>query len=52
LIEFYLYPPKYPNPAAIAALALPRHTPEADIHGVPAAGAIGDRMATGNLETI
>ncbi len=52
LIEFYLYPPKYPNPAAIAALALPRHTHAADIHGVPAAEAVPDPTAAGHLETI
>jgi hypothetical protein len=63
LIEFYLYPPKYPNAAAIAALVPPRTTLGAesklgaenklgaDIFGAPIEEAIGDRAA-GHLETI
>jgi hypothetical protein len=52
LIEFYLYPPKYLNSAAIAALTPPRNTYEADIHGVPVDEAVHDRAAAGHLETI
>jgi hypothetical protein len=52
LIEFYLYPPKYPNAAAIAALAPPRNTYEADIYGVPVEEAVHAQAAAGHLETI
>jgi hypothetical protein len=37
LIEFYLYPPKYPNSAAIAALAPPQNVYDADLCSLPAA---------------
>ena len=52
LLEFYLYPPKYPNSAAIAALALPRATYEADIQGVPTGQPIREQAAAGYLEAI
>lgn len=52
LIEFYLYPPKYLNSAAIAALVPPRSTYEADIHGVPMEEAVHDKTAASHLETI
>jgi len=52
LIEFYLYPPKYLNSAAIAALVPPRNTYEADLHGVPMEEAVHDKTAAGHLETI
>jgi hypothetical protein len=52
LIEFYLYPPKYLNSAAIAALVPPRNAYEADIYGAPVEEAVHDRTAAGHLETI
>src|SRR5580700_11482048 len=52
LIEFYLYPPKYLNSAAIAALVPPRNTYEADIYGVPVEEAVHEQAAAGHLETL
>jgi hypothetical protein len=51
LIEFYLYPPKYPNSAAIAALAPPRNIADAEIYGLPADKA-GHPTARGYLEAL
>ena len=52
LIEFYLYPPKYRNPAAIAALVPPRNAYQADVDGVSTEETIRDRTAADHLETI
>jgi hypothetical protein len=51
LIEFYLYPPKYLNSAAIAALAPPPNAYDTDIRGIPIAEA-GHETATGYLEAM
>jgi hypothetical protein len=51
LIEFYLYPPKYPNSAAIAALALPRNAHDADVYVAPIEEA-ARRTAVGHLEAM
>ncbi len=51
LIEFYLYPPKYPNSAAIAALAPPQNIADADLYGLPADKA-GHPTARGYLEAL
>jgi hypothetical protein len=47
LIEFYLYPPKYRNSAAIAALVPPWDIREADVDDAPTEDAIRDRAAAG-----
>jgi hypothetical protein len=52
LIEFYLYPPKHPNPAAIAALSPPRNAYDPDVYGVPTEETARSRTAIGYLETI
>jgi hypothetical protein len=52
LIEFYLYPPKYRNSAAIAALVPPRNIHDAGIDSVPADEVIYGRKAAGHLEAI
>lgn len=52
LIEFYLYPPKYRNSAAVAALVPPRDIHEANITDIPTEETIRDRPAAGHLETI
>jgi hypothetical protein len=51
LIEFYLYPPKHLNSAAIAALAPPRNAYDTDIYGVAIEGA-GRETAIGHLEAM
>ena len=50
LIDFYLYPPKYRNSAAIAALVPPRDIHEAAINSVATEGAVRDRTAIDHLE--
>ena len=52
LIEFYLYPPKHPNAAAIAALSPPRNANDPDVYGVPTEETARSRTAIGYLETI
>jgi hypothetical protein len=49
LIEFYLYPPKSLNSAAIAALAPPRNAYEADVYGVATEEAGYNELMTGPL---
>lgn len=51
LIEFYLYPPKYLNSAAIAALAPPQNIYSAELYGLPADGT-GHDGAIGQLEAM
>jgi hypothetical protein len=51
LIEFYLYPPKYLNSAAIAALAPPQNIHDAELYGLPADGT-GHSGAIGQLEAM
>jgi hypothetical protein len=51
LIEFYLYPPKHPNPAAIAALAPPQNIYDAELYGLPAERT-GHDGAIGQLEAM
>ena len=51
LIEFYLYPPKHLNPAAIAALAPPQNIHDAELYGLPADGT-GHDGAVGQLEAM
>jgi hypothetical protein len=52
LIEFYLYPPKYLNSAAIAALSPPRNAGVGDIYSIPTEEAARNQTATGYLEAI
>jgi hypothetical protein len=52
LIEFYLYPPKHLNSAAIAALSLPRNTGDGDIYSIPTEETARNQTAIGYLETI
>ena len=51
LIEFYLYPPKYLNSAAIAALAAPQNIHDAELYGLPA-DATGHPVARGYIEAL
>jgi hypothetical protein len=51
LIEFYLYPPKYLNSAAIAALTPPQNIHDAELYGLPADGT-GHDGAIGQLEAM
>ena len=51
LIEFYLYPPKYPNSAAIAALAPPQNIYDTGPCGLPA-NAAGHPATRDYLEAI
>ena len=51
LIEYYLYPPKYPNSAAIAALSPARNAGDADIYSIPTEETARNQTATGYLET-
>jgi hypothetical protein len=51
LIEFYLYPPKYLNSAAIAALAPPQNIPDAELYGLPD-DTSGHSAARGYLEAM
>jgi hypothetical protein len=52
LIEFYLYPPKYLNAAAVAAMAPPRNAYDTDIYSVPTEEAARNQTATGYLEAM
>ena len=52
LIEFYLYPPKYLNSAAIAALSSPRNAGDGDIYSIPTEETALNQTAIGYLETI
>jgi len=52
LIEFYLYPPKYLNSAAIAALSPPRNAGDGDIYSIPTEETARNQTAIGYLETI
>src|SRR5580698_10227817 len=52
LIEFYLYPPKYRNSAAIAALVPPRNIYDAELPDIPADEVLYGRAAAGHLEAI
>jgi hypothetical protein len=52
LIEFYLYPPKYPNSAAIIALSPPRNAGDGDIYSIPTEETARNQTAIGYLETI
>ena len=52
LIEFYLYPPKHLNAAAIAALSPPRNAYDPDVYGVPTEEAARNQTAVGYLETM
>jgi hypothetical protein len=52
LIEFYLYPPKYLNSAAVAALAPPRNAYDADIYNVPTEETARNQTAIGYLEAM
>jgi hypothetical protein len=52
LIEFYLYPPKYRNSAAIAALVPPRNIHDAELPDIPADEVLYGRAAAGHLEAI
>ena len=52
LIEFYLYPPKYLNSAAVAALAPPRNAYDADIYSVPTEETARNQTAIGYLEAM
>jgi hypothetical protein len=52
LIEFYLYPPKYLNSAAIAALSPPRNAGDGDIYSIPTEETVRNQTAIGYLETI
>ena len=51
LIEFYLYPPKHLNSAAIATLAPPRNASDNEIYDAPIEEA-GRSTATGYLEAM
>jgi hypothetical protein len=52
LIEFYLYPPKYLNSAAVAALVPPRNAHDADIYSVPTEETARNQTAIGYLEAM
>jgi hypothetical protein len=52
LIDFYLYPPKYLNSAALAALSPPRNAGEIGRYGAPAEAAVRNPTAIGHLEAI
>jgi hypothetical protein len=52
LIEFYLYPPKYRNSAAIAALSAPRNVHDVDLYDVPVDEAVRSQTSVGYLEAI
>jgi hypothetical protein len=52
LIEFYLYPPKYINAAAIAALSPPLDAGKSSIYSIQTEEAVRNQTAIGYLEPI